>query len=73
MEFRMAVSKGGASVLTVTGVITDGDSGIVRIPFAASDTTGLNARTYQYELWRTNSGANHKVAHGPAVLQASQT
>jgi len=71
LEFRMARSKGGASILTLAASIVNATSGRCRVQVGSADTLGLAPRTNWYELWRTNAGAAARIAHGEAALLAA--
>jgi hypothetical protein len=68
VEFRMALGKGGVSVLTKGASLEDPTHGLTRVSFASADTIDLAPRTYFYELWRTNVGNINRLAHGNAHL-----
>lgn len=70
LEFRMALSEGGTSVLTLDATVVNATAGLCRVQVPASDTSALAPKQYFYQLWRTNSGANAVVADGPAFLRA---
>lgn len=68
VQFRMASTQGGASVLTKsTTQILDAR---VRAAIAAADTTGLTAGKYWYALSRIDAGSNQVLAFGDAHLQS---
>lgn len=70
VQFKMAATVGGASVLTKSATLTSPTTGVCTVTTLAADTSGLSAGTYYYTVRRTDSGSNAVLAHGPAVLQA---
>lgn len=70
IEFRMALGKGGPSVLTKAVINVDPTHGLCQVTITPVDTAGLQPLTYWYELWRTDSGFQNRLAHGDAVLLA---
>ncbi len=70
IEFRMAVDKGGTSVLTLPVSLTDPTHGECTLFITPSDIATLDPLTYWYELWRTDAGFEDRLAWGPAHLLA---
>jgi hypothetical protein len=73
LQFKMAATEGGTSVLTLSATLTSPTSGIATVVSPAAGTTGLMPGTYFYTLSRTDSGNNAVVAAGPAVLRGRPT
>ena len=70
IQFRMAATQTGASVLTKSATLDTPASGICSVAVVAADTTPLSTSTpYFYTLSRTDSGNNQVLAWGSAVLQ----
>lgn len=69
IQFRMAPTETGASVLTKTATLTTPLSGICTVAVAATDTPGLSPGTFHYTLARIDAGQNQVLAWGTAVLQ----
>jgi hypothetical protein len=67
IQFRMATTPTGASVVTKSATVTDE---ILEVIFAAADTSSLTPGKYYYTLSRTDSGSNHVNADGSIVLRA---
>ena len=68
IQFRMATTATGASVLTKTATLTSPTNGICTVSVAALDTPALTPGTFHYTLARTDSGQNQVLAWGTAVL-----
>jgi hypothetical protein len=73
LQFKMAATTAGASVLTKSATLTSPTTGVATVATLAADTSGLAPGTYFYALSRTDSGNNAVVAHGPAVLLGRPT
>lgn len=76
LQFKLAATKGGANVLSIAATVTDGPNGVFTVTSAAAGTSALGITVdtvYQYEIRRTNSGSNTRVAWGPATLQVGPT
>jgi hypothetical protein len=73
LQFKMAATEGGTSVLTISGALTSPTTGLCTVVSPAAGTTGLTPGTYFYTLSRTDSGNNAVVAAGPAVLRGRPT
>ncbi len=69
VSFKMARTQGAANVLTKSTTVKVSTS-TIDTNFLAADTSGLEARTYWYQLVRTDSGFNSVLAHGDCLLQA---
>lgn len=67
IQFRMAVTRGGTSVLTKSGTVIAQDR--ARFVFLAADTSGLAARNYFYTVSRTDTGLNQVLIDARAHLQ----
>lgn len=70
IQFRMATSISGVSVLTRNAVLDSPAGGICIVQTAAADTNSLAPRKYFYTLSRIDSGFNAVIADGPCFLQA---
>jgi hypothetical protein len=68
MQFRMSVTEGGASVLTLSG--SQVASARIRFVSSAASTTGLAARNYWGTVSRTDTGLNQVVWDERCLLQA---
>lgn len=76
LQFKMATTKGGVTVLSMFGNVTSGSAGKFQLFSPAGDTTalGITADTvYHYEIRRIDLESNARIAWGPAVLQAAIT
>ncbi len=69
LSWAIATARGTAPALTVAGAITDAANGVCTVTIADTDTDGLTAQTYEYDLKRTDAGSEAILAHGRAVLQ----
>jgi hypothetical protein len=67
IEFRMSVTKGGASVLTKSA--SQADASRCRIITLAADTSSLQARNYWGTLSRTDTGLNQVLWDERVLLQ----
>lgn len=69
MEFRLALAEGGTSVLTAPLVLIDPTHGLCQFLSSPAQTLPLDPGTYWYEVWRTNTGQEQRVAFGSAHLK----
>lgn len=60
----LMVSKTTASGIT----ITDAGAGIFTIALATADTGAIPPGVYDFDVWRTNSGNETRLAYGPLVV-----
>lgn len=70
IQFRMAISPGGASVLTKAATVIDPTHGLCLVTILAADTASFTPAVYHYTLSRLDSGHNSVIAEGKATLQA---
>ena len=68
IQFRMAATNAGASVLTKS--LTQVSTSRCRMVTLAADTSGLTPRNYYYTLSRTDTGLNQVLDDERALLQA---
>jgi hypothetical protein len=71
----MSVSGGGAVVFTKAGVVTSGPSGTFSVSLTDAETELLSAsEVYDYDVWRTDAGAERVLARGTLrVLSVSRS
>jgi len=55
-------------LLSVNAVITDAAAGYCEATLTAAQTEGLADEIYYWELWRTNAGAQAKLATGDLTI-----
>ncbi len=70
IQFRMAETPNGISILTKNAAIDNPELGDALIFAASADTASLVPKKYHYTLARIDSGFNSVLAHGEAWLQA---
>ncbi len=70
IQFRMATSASGLSVLTRNALLTSPTAGECTFVMANADTVSLEPRKYYYTIARIDSGFNAMLADGPCFLQA---
>jgi hypothetical protein len=68
IQFRMAVTEGGASILTKSAA--QADEARCRVVVAAADTSGLTPRNYYGTLSRTDTGLNQVLWNERCFLRA---
>ncbi len=68
IQFRMATTEGGSSILTKSGTVIL--TSRVRVPTLLADTVGFTPGTYFYTLSRTDGGFNNVLDSGTAELLA---
>lgn len=69
IQFRMATTRTGVSVLTRNALITSPSEGVCLFQMASGDTTSLPPKRYFYTVSRIDSGFDAVLAEGPCVLQ----
>lgn len=75
VEFKLYSAKATANaLLTKTAAISNGDGTDDRavVDSADTDTEGLPAGTYLYDLRRTDAGSEQTLAYGTAILRTSK-
>lgn len=66
--FTLRDVPGGTTQFTVSGVITNGASGIYTVTIPRASTLSLTPGTYDYDVSRTDSGSRAVIAYGSLVL-----
>lgn len=64
------LTKSGAAITVANG---DGTNDAVSVAIDSADTAGLEPRTYQHALWRTDTGARQLLSSGDAEFIAAAT
>lgn len=66
---------GAAVLLQVSGAVTDAAGGVFTVSLTKAQTAALSRGTYDFDIWRTDSGSESRLVYGKAIVedQAWQT
>ncbi len=76
LSFTVKIDREDASPVLISKtvgagiVITDASNGVFSITLTAADTN-ITPGKYQYDIWRTNSGAETMLTEGVLTIKAS--
>jgi len=72
MSFRIKTQlTDPVALLTVNATITVAAAGTFAVALTAAQTTSLPAGTYDYDVWRTDSGSAAALALGKATVKGT--
>lgn len=71
ISFRAKSDATQTALVTVNATITVAASGTFAVALTAAQTTSLNASTYAYDVWRTDSGAATALTMGTITSKGS--
>jgi hypothetical protein len=66
--FTMTIRQNGVVKLTKAGVIVSASGGVASFSYTGTETGTLAEGNYDYDVWRTNSGAETQLAIGPLIV-----
>jgi hypothetical protein len=72
MSFRLKQSQADpTTLLTVNASITSAPAGTFSVALTAAQTLTLAAGTYQWDVWRTDTGSANALATGTLIVTGS--
>jgi len=73
LAFRLATGEGGTVIIDQTVDTIVPEQGVCETIITAAQSLALDDNRYWYELWRTNTGFEERLAHGEAYLRPGIT